>query len=319
MFHTLFDFKEQNSDSNKKYQKSNNDTNNFNNIFQFSGINDNYFGKGNIVIDQYNKKKDQMENDAKFEKTKNKVKLVVYKNGFILNNGQFRDRTIYKNKEFLDEVEKGNIPQELIKKGITDLGILLINRKTEMYRSPLYQSLPTSFDFLNISKNSYNLQYNNQNLNPYLTNENNHQNKVNPKPHFKYDNAFFPQTPMIERPRKNIFYNAETYKAPNKYEENKNIKRTNSLPKDKKFMTLSDLMNVKKEKEKKFTAFSGSGLLLGSANIDGIRVDQLIKDNEYLSTNNFGFDGFTTTSQVDYGIRYDEFVMENANLTQMVY
>ena len=57
MFHTLFDFKEQNSDSNKKYQKSNNDTNNFNNIFQFSGINDNYFGKGNIVIDQYNKKK----------------------------------------------------------------------------------------------------------------------------------------------------------------------------------------------------------------------------------------------------------------------
>jgi hypothetical protein len=59
--------------------------------------------------------------------------LVVYQNGFILNNGQFRDRSIPENNKFMEEVEKGNIPQELIKKGITDLGILLENRKTEIY------------------------------------------------------------------------------------------------------------------------------------------------------------------------------------------
>ena len=37
----------------------------------------------------------------------------------------------------MEEVEKGNIPQEIIQQGITDLGILLINRKTEIYYPPI--------------------------------------------------------------------------------------------------------------------------------------------------------------------------------------
>jgi len=82
-------------------------------------------------------KKKTEDNNEKFEKTKNKIKLVVYKNGFILNNGKFRDRSIPENNQFMEEVEKGNIPQEIVDKGITDLGILLINRKTEMYYPPI--------------------------------------------------------------------------------------------------------------------------------------------------------------------------------------
>ena len=34
-------------------------------------------------------------------KTKDKIKLVVYRNGFILNNGPFRDRSLQENNEFL--------------------------------------------------------------------------------------------------------------------------------------------------------------------------------------------------------------------------
>ena len=141
MLHTLFDSKDENHQDAIKGK------------FQLGGPSDNYFGKGNKAIDQYNRKKVKMENDANFKKTKHKVKLVVYKNGFILNNGQFRDRSINENCEFLEEVEKGQIPQELIRKGIKDLGILLINRKTEIYsNSPLYQSLPISVNYLNLSK-----------------------------------------------------------------------------------------------------------------------------------------------------------------------
>ena len=72
-------------------------------------------------------------NDYKFEQTKNKIKVILYKNGFILNNGPFRDKSIPENQQFMDEVEKGLIPQELIKKGIIDLGILLENRKNQIY------------------------------------------------------------------------------------------------------------------------------------------------------------------------------------------
>ena len=96
---------------------------------------DNYYGKGNKAYDHYNKKPTESLN-VKFEKTKNKITLIAFQNGFILNNGPFRDRAIKENDEFMKEVEKGNIPHELIEKGIDDLGILLINRKNEIYHQP---------------------------------------------------------------------------------------------------------------------------------------------------------------------------------------
>ena len=289
MFHTLFDF------NNMTYQKKNN--NNIKNQFNFSGENDYYFGKGNIAIDQYNRKKKKMENDANFEKTKNKIRLVVYKNGFIMNNEPFRDKSIYENYEFLEEVEKGNIPQELIRKGIRDLGILLINRKTETYQSPIYQSLPSSFEVPNIAQKSDQ----SKNLEQNLISERGYQYT---KDFHKYDSTFVPQTPMQTMQRNNIYFNSDTYKVQNNLIENKNYKRTNSLPKDKKIITLSDIIkNSNEREEKKFTAFSGSGQLLGSANIDGIFVNEISNENGFLNTNSW----IPSLSQFSNGIQYDGF------------
>ena len=128
---------------------------------------DNYHG-GN-QRDYGHQKNNNMPNygDDKFRKTKNKIKVTLYKNGFIVNNGQFRDKSIPENSIFMEEVEKGLIPQEIRKKGITDLGILLENRKNELYmkktKNPITEALNT-YIHGNVN-NNYNP---NQNINNYL-------------------------------------------------------------------------------------------------------------------------------------------------------
>ena len=128
MFHTLSELKDKENIKKDEYKSKKEPENN-------------YYGKENLSYVQYNKKTSEEINEQ-FEKTKNKVRLIAYQNGFILNNGPFRDRSIPENDKFMKEVEKGNIPQELIKKGITDLGILLENRKTEIYNPSIMAVTP---------------------------------------------------------------------------------------------------------------------------------------------------------------------------------
>ena len=297
MFHTLFDSKEDSSDYNILYPKKN--KNYYRNKFKLGGPNDNYFGKGNKAIDQYNKKKIEMENDAKFRKTKNKIKLVVYKNGFILNNGPFRDRTILENSEFLAEVEKGFIPQEFIRKGIIELGILLINRRNEMYRSPLYQSLQSSLDYKNGSKKEKRFHNENQQYNQFPESEENSQNDEIKKISPKIGGNYIPQTPIGKRNhRRNFFKNGNSPKNRNK--QSKSIEKGDESDKDKKFMTLNDLNRDKNEK-KKFIAFSGNGKLLANAKIEGIFVDENIYGNcNYINNNYETIYGFGTSSKSNY-------------------
>ena len=66
-----------------------------------------------------------LDNRENFEKTKNKITLKVYKNGFVIDDGPFRDIKNEENKKFMSEAEKGYIPQELVNKGMKDLGIAL--------------------------------------------------------------------------------------------------------------------------------------------------------------------------------------------------
>lgn len=310
MFHTLFDSQEQNSRHSMMNPK-----NNFKGGNAFGIPCDNYFGKGNKMIDRYNRKKVEMEKDLNFQKTKDKIKLVVYRNGFILNNGPFRDRSLPENNEFLEEVEKGQIPQELIRKGIVDLGILLINRKTEMFRSPLYHSLPTSFE-------SYQFQY--QNCNQYSFKENELNNNGKTRSKTMYNASYIPQTPMETRNQRNNIFLNENFKMPNNYGEKKKKKRTNSLIKDNTIITLNDI-NGKNEK-KKFTPFSGNGQLLGTANIiDGIIVDcDKISTSDFSSSNTLTiFDEFSSSfnsnSQSDNGIIFDEYQVRNNVFTQPLY
>ena len=131
MFHTLSELNEKEKNKGKFIQ-------NDNLLYMKKGISpqNNYYGKGNKAYDYYNKIPPESLNE-KFEKTRNKIKLIVFKNGFILNNGPFRDRILPENNQFMEEVERGNIPHELMDKGINDLGILLINRKSEIYHRPI--------------------------------------------------------------------------------------------------------------------------------------------------------------------------------------
>ena len=261
MFHTLFDYQDQNVPNNsqipktkhKKYEKKSK---------KGKKTYENYYGKGNQAYELYNQKSESEDNSdseeigdvsEKFEKTKNKVNLVVYKNGFILNNGPFRDRAIPENEEFMEQVERGVIPHELMDKGISSLGILLVNRKNEIF-GPIH------------SKNNYSI-YNYDFLNPY----NQYQN-----PYMSY------------------YTNQNIHQMPKKYNGNNIIPlgmaRTNSSKnffrpsgtefslKTKKNTGIRNNSGEHKDKEKKFTAFSGEGKLIGNVNTYGLHVNKGLRN-----------------------------------------
>ena len=259
MYHTLFDYQDQNVPSNsqipqtryKKYEKK---------IKKSKKTYENYYGQGNQAYELYNKRDDsdssseEGENIAeKFEKTKNKVNLVVYKNGFILNNGPFRDRSIPENEEFMEQVERGVIPHELMDKGISSLGILLINRRNEIYR-PI--SLKNNYSFCNYNfSNQYN-QYQNQDMNSFV-----HQS-VHPMPNKYNGRSIIP----IGMPRTNSsknFFRTFDPKFSLKKSKNNNLRNNSIEPKDN---------------DKKFVAFSGQGKLIGNVNTIGLHVNKSLRN-----------------------------------------
>ena len=157
---------------------------NYNSYKKKNGPEDNYYG--GIHRDQGHKNNNNIPHygDDKFQKTKNKIKVTIYKNGFILNNGPFRDKTIPENQIFLEEVEKGLIPQEIRKKGINDLGILLENRKNELYVkkavNPITETL-SAYIYGN-TNNNYNPNINTNLNNNYNPNINTNLNNINYMP-----------------------------------------------------------------------------------------------------------------------------------------
>ena len=253
MFHTLFDAQDQNIANNSQVPK------NKSNLFSkksFKGKSPNYYGKGNQIYDLYNQSnngnynnndndENEEDNNTKFQKAKNKVKLIVYKNGFILNNGQFRDNIIPKNKQFLEQVERGVIPHELAEEGINELGILLINRKNETYIQPKlkYNNSFGYFDFYQTLKNSGQNQY------------------KKPKP--KTNNIIPLGIPRVNS-SKNI---QKTSNIIDLSSDNQKIERDNiNQPNDN-------------ENNKKFIAFCGSGKLIRNINTQGLHVNKDIKTN----------------------------------------
>ena len=78
MYHSILDYQDQNTDFNRINLKKS--FNHNKKQLKSKGKSENYFGKGHKVIDKYNEKRKQKENDEKFLKTKNKIKLTVYKN-----------------------------------------------------------------------------------------------------------------------------------------------------------------------------------------------------------------------------------------------
>ena len=149
MFHSLDDYKKKESPSDKDKRKTT----------------DSYTGgkSSGIAVenpDDWMEKARKKESNSKegFEKTKNKLTLKVYKNGFILDDSPFRDISKPENKKFMDEVEKGYIPNELVKKGITDLGIALEDHRNENYEEPIPEKKFEAFSGKGQSLGSINTQ-----------------------------------------------------------------------------------------------------------------------------------------------------------------
>ena len=118
--------------------------------------------KEKIKYQNNNAYNNKNENEIKFQNTKTKIKVTLYKNGFTLNNGHFRDKNKPENRKFIEQVERGIIPHELMSKGINELGILLEDRKNEeyivntiSYTSPTYINGNLNINTTNINQNIY--------------------------------------------------------------------------------------------------------------------------------------------------------------------
>ncbi len=272
MFHTLFDYKDENS-PNKQNRKSDSSEynktpskskNNYENNYMKGNpsYNYNYSNKENY---EHNRNKTNCNGNQEFESTRNKIKIVVYKNGFILNNGPFRDKSIPENAEFLEQVERGVIPHEITGKGISDLGILLINRKTEKYH-PHYSNtnvLNTSFN--NLGQFNYPHQnYQNQNV---LKNELN-PNQISYKSTTHKKNL---------DPRKKSSINVQMSQQLNMSHHHLNHR----YDRDEKDNWVHSGEHKEKEKGKKkgFKAFSGVGKIIKHVNMNGLYVNKNVKNN----------------------------------------
>ena len=129
MFHTLDDYRDKKKD--EKSEKDKRKTTD-----SYTGGKSSGLSVSNPEDDWLNKMK-KYDNKEKYDKTKDKLKLKVYKNGFILNDGEFRDIKEPSNKKFMEDVEKGYIPKELSKKGYTDLGIDMDDNRDSDYEPPV--------------------------------------------------------------------------------------------------------------------------------------------------------------------------------------
>ena len=164
----------------------------------------------------------------------------------------------------MEQVERGVIPHELMDKGISSLGILLINRKTEIYR-PMqhnYNYSMHNFNFFNPYDN--NNQYNQYNqFNEYNQYQNNQINQsLYPKPKKYYGNNIIPIGINRVNSSNNLLGANSKLSLKNK---NNNLRSNSNEEKDK-------------NKNKKFTAFSGQGQLVRNVNTYGLHVDKNLKN-----------------------------------------
>ena len=291
MFQSFFDYENQNIDFNILPQTTK--KLNSKHEYMFNTQNDINFWKSNKSIEQNNRIKNHnnygIYNAQKYEKAKTKVKLIVYQNGFIMNNGEFRDTSFVENKKFLDNIEKGIIPNELIKKGIMDIEILLENKKNEIYYSTSYQSLNNNYYDSNIFQKPNQFQYDGPDIFSYLKKDN---SKINNEISV---NSFMTNTFSHQKPNKtrnkvqNSIYNTNTMKVDNRYRTQIVEKRTNGQEKQKKEKNFVDFLEFKKENDnkkknqkeeteekKKFKPFSGFGQLMGNINTDGLYVNKAV-------------------------------------------
>lgn len=128
MFKTLDDYRKKEDENEKKDKRKTTDS--------YTGGKSSGIAVENPEEDNAWQRLQKKEDKQGFDKTKNRINLKVYKNGFIVDNGPFRPLTDPENQKFFQSVEKGYIPQELVNQGYKDLGIA-IEKKDEDYVEPV--------------------------------------------------------------------------------------------------------------------------------------------------------------------------------------
>ena len=278
MFHTLFEYKDQNIPNNNQLPK--NGSIEYNKKSKYNNY-DNYYIKGNQSYNlnnsndfNHHKTKTNINDSQQFENTRNKIKVVVYKNGFILNDGPFRHKSIPENAKFLEQVERGVIPHEIMVKGISDLGILLINRKTEKYHSHNLNSNILNASYNNIGQLKYPnyanfpYSYHNQNNININTNELN-TDRIN------YNNN---NTIYLGMPRINSSSNIKFPQNLEKIYTNRHHRR-HYHHQDEQTERQNYTEPNEEDNKKGFKAFSGTGKIIKNINMNGLYVNKNAKNN----------------------------------------
>lgn len=90
------------------------------------------------VIDQAkaNSEKRKAGDAEDSKKPDTEVRVTLYQNGFTVDGGELREYNTEENKEFMKELNKGYVPEELRKKYNKAIGIALEDRRKEVKRPP---------------------------------------------------------------------------------------------------------------------------------------------------------------------------------------
>ena len=197
-----------------------------------SGPQDNYYATMKRDYNQQFNSNMTKSKDNEFKKTKNVINVIMYKNGFILNNGPFRDISYPENRKFMEEVENGLIPEELMKKEINDLEIILENRKSEVYKKQSINPITATLKaYIYGNQNDINNLSQNQNTNSNLNNYNYIQNSIDNNANIRTEIKIHP--PIILKPGEEFPFdqlqNLYKIKPPNEYLEKKSQQQNNKF------------------------------------------------------------------------------------------
>jgi hypothetical protein len=197
-----------------------------------SGPQDNYYATMKRDYNQQLYSNMTNSKDNEFKKTKNRINVIMYKNGFILNNGPFRDISYPENRKFMEEVEKGLIPEELMKKEINDLEIILENRKSEVYKKQSINPITATLKaYIYGNQNDINNLSQNQNTNSNLNNYNYIQNSIDNNTNIRTEIKIHP--PIILKPGEEFPFdqlqNLYKIKPPNEYQEKQSQQQNNKF------------------------------------------------------------------------------------------
>jgi len=132
MFRTLDDLKKENNQDKKDKKTTDFYTGGEKSGLAVEGGDDNIQG---ILKKAQENSKGKRDNDSR-ETPEHTCKITLYRNGFMVDDGPFRNYTDPPNKKFMDELNKNHVPEELRSKYPKGLKVGISNRTKRDYELP---------------------------------------------------------------------------------------------------------------------------------------------------------------------------------------